>query len=91
MDGCGDATISRPVTAFENFQATPGENQSEMDFGAMLQHGNDWQVTDLDGWPPLRGAHSPPKKDKNVQSQTETISGLHGIWDEMMKAGGGIG
>ena len=89
--GAETPQISRPVTAFENFQATPGENQSEMDFGAMLQHGNDWQVTDLDGWPPLRGAHSPPKKDKNVQSQTETISGLHGIWDEMMKAGGGIG
>jgi Fungal specific transcription factor domain len=87
--GAETPQISRPATAFaENFRVPARENESEMDFGAMLHHGSDWPRTDLDGWPPLRGAQSPPKKGKTVQSQAETMSGLHEIWDEMMRTGG---
>jgi hypothetical protein len=98
--GAETPQVSRPATAFaENFQSFLGvpprinerdEEHQEMEYGTMLQHSADWQRTDLDGWPPLRAAQSPkpPPKAKSLQSQTETMTGLHEIWDEMMRASG---
>jgi hypothetical protein len=100
--GAETPEVSRPATAFvENFQSFRGvppkineredeEENSEMDFGTMLQHSADWQRTDLDGWPPLQATQSPKPapKAKSSQSQAETMTGLHEIWDEMMRAGG---
>lgn len=97
--GAETPQVSRPATAFADFQTFRGvsakvvgreEDHAEIDFGTMLQHSADWQRTDLDGWPPLRATQSPkpPPKAKGLQSQTETMTGLHEIWDEMMRAGG---
>ena len=87
--GAETPQISRPATAFaENFRVPPREDDSDMDFRAMLRHDSDWHRTPLDGEPPLSGTASPPKRDKAAQSQAETMSGLHEIWDEMMRAGG---
>lgn len=103
--GAETPQVSRPGTAFaetsyRNTAVPPIINEhrdeddhSDMDFGTILHHSTDWQRTDLDGWPPLRGTQSPKSapKSNSLQSQAETMTGLNEIWDEMMRAGGSGG
>lgn len=109
--GAETPQITRPATAFAEsnlhssfssagLSSTTEEHvdeddRSQMNFGRMLHHSTEWQRTDLDDWPPLRGTLSPKpaqkKPSKAVQSPEETMSGLHDIWDEMIRASGSGG